>query len=182
LFPSATDRKLLLTIDEEALCEESKLDGCYVLKTDLEDEYATKETIHSRYKDLAKVEWAFRTSKTVMLEMRPIYVRLSSRTRGHAFVVMIAYRIVNELANRWHKMELTVQEGIKELDRICTTDILVNGKPNCSKISQPRSSIQELLESAKVRLPEFIPNRGVQVATKEKLTKHRKTLIYQSDT
>jgi len=180
LLPSAIDRKLLLTIDEETLCEESKLDGCYVLKTDLKNEYATKETIHSRYKDLAKVEWAFRTSKTVMLEMRPIYVRLSGRTRGHAFVVMLAYRIVNELASRWNKMELTVQEGIKELDRICTTDILVNGKPNCSKIPQPRSSIQELLEAAKVRLPEIIPNRGIKVATKEKLVKHRKTKIKQA--
>jgi len=38
---------------------------------------ADKKTIHSRYKDLAQVEWAFRTSKTVQLEMRPVNVRLS---------------------------------------------------------------------------------------------------------
>jgi len=54
------------------------------LKTDLSSTAASKELIHQRYKDLALVEWAFRTSKTVQLEMRPIYVRLASRTRGHA--------------------------------------------------------------------------------------------------
>ena len=61
----------------------SKLDGCYVLKTDLDSEAASKETIHDRYKDLAQVEWAFRTSKTTHLEVRPVHVRLESRTRAH---------------------------------------------------------------------------------------------------
>ena len=46
---------------------------------------ASKETIHDRYKDLALVEQAFRTGKTVELEARPIHVRLATRTRGHAF-------------------------------------------------------------------------------------------------
>jgi transposase len=77
--------------DPRALGEIAKLDGCYVLKTDLAREAASKETVHERYKDLALVEWAFRESKTVHLEMRPIYVRRESRTRGHAFVVMLAY-------------------------------------------------------------------------------------------
>jgi len=44
-----------------------QLDGCYVLKTDLSATAASKELIHERYKDLALVEWAFRTSKTVQL-------------------------------------------------------------------------------------------------------------------
>jgi transposase len=35
------------------------------------------------------VEQAFRTAKTALLEMRPITVRLESRTRGHALVVML---------------------------------------------------------------------------------------------
>ena len=49
--------------------------GCYVLKTDLARKAAAKETVHARYKDLALVEWAFRTAKTVQLEMRPLYLR-----------------------------------------------------------------------------------------------------------
>ncbi|HZC00099.1 MAG TPA: IS1634 family transposase, partial [Gammaproteobacteria bacterium] len=79
-------REIRVAKDPQALREIAKLDGCYVLKTDLSREVASKETVHDRYKDLALVEWAFRESKTVHLEMRPIYVRLESRTRGHAFV------------------------------------------------------------------------------------------------
>ena len=63
------------------MAEASELDGCYVLKTDLPAEVASKESIHERYKDLVKVASAFRTMKTGHLEMRPIYVRKESRTQ-----------------------------------------------------------------------------------------------------
>jgi len=66
---SATDRVLEVSVDEVALSEIESLDGCYVLKTDLSSVQADKETVHARYKDLALVEWAFRTSKTVELDL-----------------------------------------------------------------------------------------------------------------
>ncbi len=122
---SASGRNIILIIDKEAQQEEAKLDGCYVLKTDLTKDTMNKETVHARYKDLALVEWAFRTSKTVELEMRPVHVRLADRTRGHAFIVMLAYRIVQELAQRWHNIELTVEEGLKELTTLCATEMVV---------------------------------------------------------
>ncbi|MDR1964506.1 MAG: hypothetical protein LBQ50_12065 [Planctomycetaceae bacterium] len=53
------------------------------MTTSLTADKLEKEMVHARYKDLAKVEQAFRTCKTGQLEMRPIYVRKSSRTRGH---------------------------------------------------------------------------------------------------
>lgn len=113
---TAHERTLVLSKNTDRLHQLEQLDGCYVLKTDLSSTAASKELIHERYKDLALVEWAFRTSKTVQLEMRPIYVRLASRTRGHALVVMLAYRIIKELAQYWHALDVTVAEGLKELD------------------------------------------------------------------
>src|SRR5690242_15650425 len=95
---TAETRLLALAIDQPARDEAAKLDGCYVLKTDLKAEQASKEVVHERYKDLALVEQAFRTSKTVQLELRPIHVRRAVSTRGHALVVMLAYRLVRELA------------------------------------------------------------------------------------
>ena len=56
-----------------------------------------KESVHSRYKDLAMVESAFRTCKTGHLELRPIYLRKAGRTRAHVFVVMLSYLLVREL-------------------------------------------------------------------------------------
>ena len=171
----SSDRKISLTTDQEALAEIEKLDGCYVLKTDLKKKAASKETIHSRYKDLAQVEWAFRTSKTVQLEMRPVNVRLASRTRGHVFVVMLAYQIVQELANRWNEVDLTVAEGINELTTLCATEVLVNDEPRCNKIPQPRPSIEQLLKAASVRLPDVLPCKGTRVATRKKLPENRAT-------
>ena len=174
IIPSASGRNIGHTIDKEARQEEAKLDGCYVLKTDLTKETANKETVHARYKDLALVEWAFRTSKTVELEMRPVYVRLADRTRGHAFIVMLAYRIVQELAQRWHDIELTVEEGIKELTTLCATEMVVNGRSSCNKIPQPRSMVSQLLTAARVRLPDALPCSGIRVATRKKLVEQRK--------
>ncbi len=72
---------------------------------------ATKEIVHERCKDLAGVEWALRTCKTVHLEARPVYVRRATRTRGHALVVMLAYTLVAELARCWQHLDVTVPEG-----------------------------------------------------------------------
>jgi transposase len=90
-------RQICLQVDEAALAEEAKLDGCYVLRTDLSPELASKEVVHDRYKSLALVEQAFRRSKTVELEMRPVHVRKEPSTRGHLLVVMLAYLLTEEL-------------------------------------------------------------------------------------
>src|SRR5215510_847506 len=77
------ERALTLTIKEDAQTKAAKLDGCYVLKTDLTPAQAPKEMVHHRYKDLASVEQAFRACKTVHLEVRPIFLRREARTRAH---------------------------------------------------------------------------------------------------
>ena len=135
---TAKERKIMVQVDQITLTEESKIDGCYVLTTDLKKE-VSKETVHARYKDLAKVEWAFRTSKTMGLEIRPIHVRLADHTRGHALVVMLAYKIMQELANRWKDIELTVPEGISELSQVCAIEMRVNNKPFANRIPHPRA-------------------------------------------
>ena len=60
--PEEGIRNLELQIDEKVLEELKRLDGCYVLKTDVPQEMSTKEEIHKRYKDLALVESAFSLS------------------------------------------------------------------------------------------------------------------------
>jgi len=170
---NAKEREIDIQIDKGVLIEESKLDGCYVLTTDLKKE-VSKETVNARYKDLSKVEWAFRTSKTVELEIRPIHVRLADRTRGHALIVMLAYRIVQELANRWKGIELTVAEGINELSQVCAIEMRVNNKPFFNRIPQPRTSIKKLLKEARVHLPEVFSASQKKVATRKKLVNRRK--------
>lgn len=170
---TAAARQVIVHIDDDALTEEAKLDGCYVLKTDLPSVSATKETIHNRYKDLSLVESAFRRSKTVHLELRPIHVRLAARTRGHVFVVMMAYQIIQELAVRWCDLDVTVQEGVNELSSLCAQQVSLNGSRH-NQIPRPRGSVKRLIEAARVRIPEALPCKGIVVATKKKLTSRRK--------
>ena len=133
LSARASGRTLTLEEDAEALAELAKLDGCYVLKTDLTSEQADRRTVHDRYKDLAQVEWAFRTSKTAHLECRPIHVRLATRTRGHVLVVMLAYRIVAELRRRWQSLDVTVEEGLDQF----SDSRLVGDRRECVVKEQP---------------------------------------------
>ena len=168
------ERTIGLTQDSQALAEAAHLDGCYVLKTDLPAQFASKEVVHARYKDLAQVEWAFRSAKTAHLQMRPIYVRRESRTRGHALVVMLAYRLIQELAARWCQLDLTVQEGIDQLASLCLIEVCVNGKVPFSKIPQPSADVQTLLNKARVTLPCALQGKRPKVSTKKKLQDRRK--------
>ena len=172
--PSAEDgRRLAQRVDEAGRAEAARLDGCYALRTDLAPETAAKEVVHARYKDLALVERAFRTSKQVELELRPIHVRLATRTRGHVLVVLLAYRIARELERRWAGLDTRVQEGLDELAGLCATELVENGRAQCCQIPQPREAVRELLEAARVRLPEVLPCRGVVVSTKKSLAKRK---------
>jgi len=87
-------RNILLKTDNEKKKKEEELDGCYVVKTDVPEEDLDSQRAHDRYKDLAKIEFAFRTMKTTIENIRPIFVRKEQQTRGHVFVVMLAYMIV----------------------------------------------------------------------------------------
>ena len=169
----AQGRRLVMSVEEEALAEASKLDGCYVLKTDLLADWATMEVVHDRYKDLALVEQNFRTSKTVELEMRPIHVRLEASTRGHAFVVMLAHRLIQELQQAWAGENLTVGEGLQELASLCVTEVVINGQVKAQLVPEGRPQVKRLLELVQVELPKKLRYAGSIVSTKKHLRKTR---------
>ena len=167
------ERTLTLSQDAEALEEESKLDGCYVLRTDLSVEQASKETVHARYKSLGEVEQAFRRSKTVELEMRPVHVRKESSTRGHLLVVMLAYLLMQELGKRWAQLDLTVKEGLARLNTYCAVEIAGVVKV----MLQPRADVQALISAAGVTLPTMLPGPMSKVATRKQLPQSRSTRL-----
>jgi len=169
------NRTLSVSKKEDSWNEASKLDGCYCLKTDLAKSQASQETVHDRYKGLSEVEWAFRISKTIALEVRPIYVRKESRTRGHLFVVMLAYLLVQELAKCWNQIDATVEEGIHELTTLCTTQVSVKGAAILHNIPTARPSVERFLDAAHVDLPTKLASRGVTVSTRKTLVEERKT-------
>jgi len=91
-----TDDQLNFTRDHAAIAAEAALDGFYVLRTNVPaDALNTADTVRA-YKSLAGVERAFRSLKTVDLDIRPIFHWVSPRVRAHVFLCMLAYHL------EWH--------------------------------------------------------------------------------
>jgi Transposase DDE domain len=167
------ERTITLTVKTSAQQEAAKLDGCYVLKTDLTPQQAPKELVHDRYKELAAVEHAFRTCKTAHLEVRPIFLRREERTRAHALVVMLAYQIIRYLASCWSAFDVTVEEGLHALTTLCLVEVVPTHAPSYHCIPTPRDAIARLLHSADIKLPKAFSLSGVRVSTKKKLQSER---------
>jgi len=85
--------------DEAKIAAEASLDGLYVIRTSVSAQTLSAESTVRAYKDLSKVERAFRSIKTVDLKIRPIYHRLEDRVRAHVFLCMLAYYV------EWHMRE-----------------------------------------------------------------------------
>jgi hypothetical protein len=120
-------RAVEIVVDPARRTDVELLDGCYVLETDVPAERMDRQTVHDRYMDLAKVERDFRTMKTGLLELRPIHLRKASRTRGHAFVTMLALRLAHAIETRLDGSGLSVQDA---LDRLAGVRLVTVADPS----------------------------------------------------
>lgn len=104
--------------DQAVATELALLDGCYVLETDVPAAAADTHTVHARYMNLIEVERDFRTMKTGLLELRPIFLRNAERTEGHALVTMLALKLVRALDQRVAPLGLTAEDAIARLNGV----------------------------------------------------------------
>jgi Transposase DDE domain len=77
----------------EQIVEEERLDGIYVIRTSMPAEHLDTAEAVQAYKDLSRVERAFRSMKTVDLEIRPIRHWTAQHVRAHVFLCMLAYHV-----------------------------------------------------------------------------------------
>ena len=175
LLAKEKQRVIIIEKDEEALSEESLLDGCYVIKSDVPEEDADAQKLHDRYCDLEMVERAFHTMKTSHLELRPVFVKKKTSTQGHVFVVMLALILQRELENAIRDMNLTVQEAIDELGAIRMQEVKL-GDVVIQNIPIPTEIGKEVLKNASITLPKVLPKTTAHVHTKKKLQSERKTV------
>ena len=82
--------------NEAKIAEEAALDGLYVIRTSVSGDSLNSDATVRAYKDLAKVERAFRSMKTIDLHVRPIFHWLADRVRAHVFLCMLSYYV------EWH--------------------------------------------------------------------------------
>jgi transposase len=85
-------------IEEEKVAAEAALDGIYVIRTSVTAERMSAEETVRGYKNLSRVEAAFRFLKSIDLQVRPIRHRLANRVRAHILLCMLAYYV------KWHML------------------------------------------------------------------------------
>jgi hypothetical protein len=153
----ADGRAIKVEQDAVSLAQVSRLDGCYALKTDVPTQAADAATLHTRYKDLAQVEQAFREMKTGHLEVRPVYVRTAAHTRAHVFIVMLAYLLRRELDAAWRKLNLTVEEGLSQLSSLCSEEISFGDSSGYLSVPIPRESLARLFTALSITPPPSLP-------------------------
>jgi hypothetical protein len=91
-----TEEEFIWRRNVERIREETALDGIYVIRTSVEEEAFAADEVVGTYKQLSRVERAFRTMKSVDLKVRPIHHRLADRVRAHVLLCMLAYYV------EWH--------------------------------------------------------------------------------
>lgn len=164
-------RQLFLEIDTEKLDQKAKYDGCYIWTTDLSEAEFTNREIYESYKDLKYVEDDFRSFKTDFLEIRPIFVRSETSTRGHLVVIMLAHMILRELRAAWKDIDGTVEELLGKLNLLCMNNVKLPDGPLASYIPIPDEEGAKLLAAVNVALPRTLEELNVSVVTRTKVRK-----------
>ena len=91
-----TDTDLVIERRSQPIDDEALLDGIYVVRTNVTSELLDSSSVVRSYKGLSNAERAFRSLKTVDIEIRPIHHRRSRRVRAHVLLCMLAYYL------EWH--------------------------------------------------------------------------------
>jgi transposase len=106
------------------------------------------------YKSLSIVEQAFRTLKTVALEIRPVYHKKDDRIRSYVFLCMLAYYVHWHMKQRLQPLfekdgkgknrQWTMENVIEHLSGIRKQQVSVGGV-RFEQISQPTEQQQGIL-------------------------------------
>ena len=138
-------------LDEAKIEQESSLDGCYVVYTDVSAEDMTDIEAVESYKSLMHVEQAFRNMKTVCLEVHPVYHKTDERIKCHVFICMLAYYVMWHMKQRLQPLFETDKQGGS---RKYTFDNII-----------------EILKSIRKETVEFINTQSTVITTPTKVQK-----------
>jgi hypothetical protein len=133
-----TEDAFSFTRKADAIADEARFDGFYVLRTSLSAEQIDTAGTVRAYKGLAQVERAFRCIKTVDLELRPVFHWTAPRVRAHVLLCMLAYYL------EWHMRQPLAPMLFDDQDRAAAdaqrTSPVATAK--VSKAAQRKASTQ----------------------------------------
>jgi Transposase DDE domain len=155
------DGRLSWNFDQDKIVAEKLFDGCYIVSGEVPKEKMAASEVVASYKKLGLVEEAFRSLKTVQLEVRPVYHKTDDRIRSHVFLCTLAYYLQWHLKQRLEPLfaadgtnkdrQWTVRNVIERLAAIRREKIAM-GTVEFKKVTTPEPDQQTILDYLKVRL------------------------------
>ena len=119
--------------DAEGIASEAALDGLYVIRTSVEEAKLDGHEVVRSYKLLAGVERAFKTLKSVDLQVRPVHHRLADRVRAHIFICMLAYYL------RWHLERAWAPLLFKDEAKPLAEDVVAPARRSAPALAKART-------------------------------------------
>ena len=158
-----TDDSFLYERDTAHIAKEAALDGIYIIRTSLTAKTMNTENTVRAYKNLSVIERAFKSFKTLDLNVRPIHHRLANRVRSHVFICMLAYYV------EWH-MRKSLAPVLFDDDDKSTGDAL---RP--SVVAPAQRSPRAQRKASTKRTDDMMPVHSFQTLLKDlaTITKNR---------
>ncbi len=140
--------------NQKKIDAESSLDGLYIIRSNVCASRMSDEQVVGHYKNLASVERAFRSLKSIDLRVRPIHHRLADRVRSHIFLCLLAYYIEYQLRQLLAPLMFTDEDKLSAESR----DSIVSPAPRSESAKRkdttrrneadvPLSSFRDILGS-----------------------------------
>lgn len=99
--------EIQVALDLQKITEDQKWDG---LKGYLTNSNLTEEQIITNYRELWKIEKAFRVAKSE-LKIRPVFHRLKRRIEAHICITFVAYKVYKELERVLKERDADISAG-----------------------------------------------------------------------
>jgi hypothetical protein len=92
---------------------------------------------------------------------------------------MMALKVRRHLEQAWWPLEVTVEEGLRELEKLCVMELVDSRTATvvARQVPQPSALQQQLLDALKLTAPTSVPQAKVSVVTRKKINKVRKSLV-----
>ena len=136
--------------------------GKYVIYTNVPVQEMTKEQVRAEYKNLQKVEHAFRDLKSDNISIRPVYHCNENQTRGHVQLCMFAYAIIKSMENKLfpflkeynqtNKTQLAFDDLLSELKNIKMCELTIGNRVKSTQLPKLNKLQKKILEVLNVKI------------------------------
>ena len=139
-----------VSVDRAKIRSEARYDGKYVLRTNVD---LAADQVALKYKELWRVERAFRTVKSV-LETRPVYHKCDQTIRGHVFASFLALVVMHEIDRRLTAKGLKLEwEDVKQdLDALSEVEV-ADGADRYWLRTELKGVAGKVLQAVRVAMP-----------------------------